>query len=142
MRPLPDIALAIPQSTHAARTSANNIQIRSRIQSPKRKFFQRIAKFFLNNEIQNAASAATLTSLLAASAAPALIDRGRSVSFRELADESSRVAQGLRALEVHAGDRVALWLPNVPAWLAAFFACARIGAIAVAVNTRFRSAEL
>jgi fatty-acyl-CoA synthase len=43
---------------------------------------------------------------------------------------------------VRAGDRVALWLPNVPAWLAAFFACARIGAIAVSVNTRFRSGEL
>ena len=43
---------------------------------------------------------------------------------------------------MHAGDRVALWLPNVPAWLVAFFACARLGAIAVAVNTRFRSSEL
>jgi fatty-acyl-CoA synthase len=35
-----------------------------------------------------------------------------------------------------------LWLPNVPAWLAVFFACARLGAIAVSVNTRFRSHEV
>ena len=41
-----------------------------------------------------------------------------------------------------AGDRVALWLPNMPAWLALFFACARLGAIAVSVNTRFRSHEV
>src|SRR5262249_23814287 len=28
------------------------------------------------------------------------------------------------------GDRVALWLPNTPAWLALYFACAWLGAIA------------
>jgi fatty-acyl-CoA synthase len=106
------------------------------------RFFPRIANFFLSNEIPNAVSEATLTSLLRSDAAPALIDRGHPVSFRALAEESCRVAQGLRTLGVRAGDRVALWLPNVPAWLAAFFACTRLGAIAVAVNTRFRSAEL
>ncbi len=87
----------------------------------------------------------TLHALLAQrinNAAPALIDRGRPVSYRELADESRRVAQGLRKLGVRAGDCVALWLPNLPAWLAAFFACAQLGAIAVSVNTRFRSHEL
>ncbi len=87
----------------------------------------------------------TLTALLearTACAAPMLIDRGRPVSHQSLADEASRVAWGLRALGVRAGDRVALWLPNVTAWLAVFFACARLGAIAVSVNTRFRSHEL
>ena len=29
-----------------------------------------------------------------------------------------------------------------PAWLALYLACARLGAIAVAVNTRFRSSEI
>jgi fatty-acyl-CoA synthase len=76
------------------------------------------------------------------SATPALIERGRPVSRRELADESRRVAQGLRQIGVGPGDRVALWLPNVPAWLATFLACAQLGAIAVSVNTRFRSQEL
>ncbi|MGH8764109.1 MAG: AMP-binding protein, partial [Burkholderiales bacterium] len=85
---------------------------------------------------------ATLSSLLDAGTAPALLDRGRPVSFHALADESCRIAQGLHALGVRAGDRVALWLPNLPAWLAVFFACARLGAIAVAVNTRFRGGEL
>jgi fatty-acyl-CoA synthase len=87
----------------------------------------------------------TLPALLAQrvnSVTPALIERGRPVSFRELAEESRRVAQGLRRLGVQPGDCVALWLPNVPAWLAAFFACAQLGAIAVSVNTRFRSHEL
>lgn len=60
----------------------------------------------------------------------------------QLQDESLRLAQGLRGLGVVAGDRVGLWLPNIPAWLALFFACARIGAIAVSVNTRFRAQEV
>lgn len=87
----------------------------------------------------------TLPALLAQrvnTAAPALIDRGRPVSFGELAAESRRAARGLRQLGVRAGDCVALWLPNVPAWLASFLACAQLGAIAVSVNTRFRSHEL
>src|SRR6516162_6265613 len=57
-------------------------------------------------------------------------------------DESRRIAQGLADFGIGKGDRVALWLPNTPAWLALYFACARLGAIAVAVNTRFRSAEI
>ncbi len=76
------------------------------------------------------------------SVTPALIERGRPVSFRDLAEESRRVAQGLRGAGVQAGDCVALWLPNVPAWLATFLACAQLGAIAVSVNTRFRGHEL
>ena len=87
----------------------------------------------------------TLPALLAQRinySAPALYDRGRPVPYRELADASRRLAQGLRKLGVRAGDCVALWLPNLPAWLSTFFACAQLGAIAVSVNTRFRSHEL
>ena len=72
----------------------------------------------------------------------ALIDRERPVSFAQLLEESRRLATGLQKLEVEPGDRVALWLPNIPAWIASLFACARLGAIAVAVNTRFKSGEI
>jgi fatty-acyl-CoA synthase len=75
-------------------------------------------------------------------AAPALFDRDRPVTYAALADEAARLATGLRSLGVGAGDRVALWLPNLPAWLTTFFACGRLGAIAVAVNTRFRGHEV
>ena len=67
---------------------------------------------------------------------------GQSWTAGRLAEESRRLAAGLASLGVAAGDRVALWLPNIPAWLSFFFACARLGAIAVSVNTRFRSHEL
>lgn len=73
---------------------------------------------------------------------PALAYGAGTVTAGALAREADRIAGGLRALGVGAGDRVALWLPNVPAWLAIFFACARLGAIAVAVNTRFGAHEV
>ncbi|HEX2829833.1 MAG TPA: AMP-binding protein [Burkholderiales bacterium] len=72
----------------------------------------------------------------------ALIDRERRVTYAELDAESRRVASGLIEVGIREGDRVALWLPNNTAWLACFFACAHVGAIALAVNTRFRSGEL
>ncbi len=87
----------------------------------------------------------TLTQLLTnrvAAGGVALIDRDQPVTAAALDDESRRVAQGLYDLGVREGDRVAIWLPNVSAWLACFFACARLGAITVAVNTRFRSSEI
>ena len=71
-----------------------------------------------------------------------LIDRDVPVSYVALDQESRRVARALGELGVKHGDRVAIWLPNVTAWLSCFFACARLGAIAVALNTRFRSSEV
>jgi fatty-acyl-CoA synthase len=72
----------------------------------------------------------------------ALLDRDRPVTYATLAGEAVRLAAGLHSIGIGAGDRVALWLPNLPAWLATFFACGRLGAIAVSVNTRFRSHEV
>ena len=40
------------------------------------------------------------------------------------------------------GQRVAIWLPNCAAWVESFLACARLGALALAVNTRFRALEV
>jgi fatty-acyl-CoA synthase len=73
---------------------------------------------------------------------PALFDRDRPIAYAALADEAARVAAGLHSIGIAEGDRVALWLPNLPAWLATFFACARLGAIAVSVNTRYKSHEV
>jgi fatty-acyl-CoA synthase len=86
-----------------------------------------------------------LSLLLAARAelaSPALIERDRPVAYAALDEEAKRVAAGFARLGIGRGDRVALWLPNVPAWLACFFACARLGAVAISVNTRFRSHEV
>jgi fatty-acyl-CoA synthase len=74
--------------------------------------------------------------------APAFLHGERTLSFAELLDCSARAAQGLADLGVGPGDRVALWLPNVPAYPILYFACVRLGAIAVAVNTRYRAVEV
>ena len=92
-------------------------------------------------------SADTLTRFIdglagSAGEATAIDYEGRAISFAELAEGSRRVAAGLADLGVGAGDRVAVWLPNVPAWLELLFACARLRAIALAVNTRFRASEV
>ena len=47
----------------------------------------------------------------------------------ELRAEVARIAGGLRALGVGPGDRVVAYLPNIPEAVAAFLACASIGAI-------------
>jgi fatty-acyl-CoA synthase len=89
----------------------------------------------------------TITGLLAAQAArrpdaPAVFYGERTITFAELDGMGRRTAQGLHQLGVKAGDRVGLWLPNSPAYLALLVACARLGAVATAINTRFRSVEV
>lgn len=74
--------------------------------------------------------------------APAIVSGDSSVSYTELAALSRRLAGGLARLGIGRGDRVAFWLPNVPTYLALFIACGRLGAIAMAVNTRFKAHEV
>src|SRR5882757_10924969 len=74
--------------------------------------------------------------------APAFLHGDRALSFAELHEQALRAAQGLADLGVVPGDRVALWLPNMPAYPVLYFACTRLGAVAVAVNTRYRAVEV
>jgi acetyl-CoA synthetase len=52
----------------------------------------------------------------------------RRVTYKELLDETCRVANLLRELGVRKGDRVAIYMGMVPETIAAMLACARIGA--------------
>jgi acetoacetyl-CoA synthetase len=51
------------------------------------------------------------------------------VTWGELRDLTTRIQSGLRALGVQRGDRVVAYMPNVPETLAAFLACAGLGAV-------------
>jgi len=51
------------------------------------------------------------------------------MTWGELRSLTERIAGGLRALGVGPGDRVVAYLPNIPEAMAAFFACASIGAV-------------
>ena len=79
---------------------------------------------------------------LAGGSRAALIHHDRTITARELAERAARVAGGLAATGIGAGDRVAVWLPNRPEWLELHVALARLGALTVAVNTRFRAHEV
>jgi acyl-CoA synthetase (AMP-forming)/AMP-acid ligase II len=63
-------------------------------------------------------------------------------TYRRLAEESGRVARGLAASSVKAGDRVVLHMMNRPEMLVAYYACFRLGAIAAPLRTAFKFAEL
>lgn len=51
------------------------------------------------------------------------------LTFRQVADQSSQFADGLRKLGVKKGDRVLLIIPPEPAWWVAFMGLLKIGAI-------------
>jgi acetyl-CoA synthetase len=52
----------------------------------------------------------------------------KTITYLQLAQEVSRFANVLKSLNVQTGDRVALYMPLVPALAVAMLACARIGA--------------
>ncbi len=73
---------------------------------------------------------------------PAIIFEGCATTYRELNAAVDRVARGLVALGVEEGERVALFLPNIPAFPIAYLATQKLGAIAVAVNAMLTAEEL
>jgi len=75
-------------------------------------------------------------------ACEAIVAAGRRITYADFAREAERMARGLLAAGVGKNDKVALWLPNRPAWLFVQYACAMIGAVLVALNTRYKAHEL
>ncbi|MGA2843338.1 MAG: AMP-binding protein [Steroidobacteraceae bacterium] len=73
---------------------------------------------------------------------PAVSDAAGTLNRSAFQDRVLRVAAGLGTAGAGPGARVALWLPNGSDYLAAIFACARLGALAIHINTRFRAAEV
>jgi len=69
-------------------------------------------------------------------------DRGTRVTYGELRERVDRVAAGLQALGVGAGDVVTIQLPNWAEFAYVFFACERIGAVANQIGPDFRSREV
>jgi long-chain acyl-CoA synthetase len=75
------------------------------------------------------------------SARPAIVE-DRTITYAELDGIVRAMGSGFVAHGISAGDRVALFLGNCWEFLAAVFACSRIGAVAVPIGTRQRRAEL
>src|SRR3954471_21509354 len=64
------------------------------------------------------------------------------VSYADLARRGQAAAAVLRDLGVGRGDRVAVFLPNGLAWVDLLLGAARLGAVVVGVNTRYRTDDL
>ncbi|SFJ16519.1 class I adenylate-forming enzyme family protein [Thermoflavimicrobium dichotomicum] len=73
----------------------------------------------------------------------ALVMNGRRITYLQLWEKAERMAGNLYVFYgVRKGDRIALLLSNSLEFVYAIFACARLGAIAVTLNTRLKEDEL
>jgi long-chain acyl-CoA synthetase len=72
----------------------------------------------------------------------ALIFRNNRITYAELHNSTERFATALSRLGVTRGGRVAIYLPNLPQTVIAYFATLRLGAIAVMTNPLYTSREI
>ncbi|WP_040227309.1 class I adenylate-forming enzyme family protein [Bhargavaea cecembensis] len=72
----------------------------------------------------------------------AVVGMGRRVTWKELDRETDRLAGALKERGIGEGDKVALFMPNVPEFVTAYFAVQRVGAIVVPLNVKLAGAEL
>jgi fatty-acyl-CoA synthase len=68
--------------------------------------------------------------------------QGYRATYRELWNETTRLARALMALGIAPGDRVGIWSPNRFEWVVTQYATARMGAILVNINPAYRASEL
>ena len=71
-----------------------------------------------------------------------LVFQDQRYSFGDMQVEVDRAAKGLMTQGVVSGDHVALWLNNCAEWIFISVALAKIGAVQVPINTRFRTTDL
>ncbi len=63
-------------------------------------------------------------------------------TYSQFRDDVDTFARSLIALGVKPGDKVAVWLTNLPQWFIAFWATVKIGAVLVTVNTAYKIHEI
>jgi acyl-CoA synthetase (AMP-forming)/AMP-acid ligase II len=72
----------------------------------------------------------------------AFVFENGAVTFNQLKQTSDIIARGFLGLGVGKGDKAAIWMAGYAEWAFVYFALARIGAIMVPVNTRYRPEEI
>lgn len=72
----------------------------------------------------------------------ALVFMGKKLSYRKLKRLTDRFATALTDLDVKSGDRIALFLPNCPQYLIAFYGTLKTGAIVVPNNPLLSEEDL
>lgn len=69
-------------------------------------------------------------------------DRNLRFTYGQLNERVDNLAKGFLEIGVEKGSHVGIWATNVPDWLTILYACAKIGAICVTVNTSYKQSEL
>jgi acyl-CoA synthetase (AMP-forming)/AMP-acid ligase II len=71
----------------------------------------------------------------------AIEDGDVTLTFAELAEAGMRAARAFVAAGITAGDRVAIWAPNIHEWILAAIGLQSAGGVLVPLNTRLKGAE-
>ncbi len=72
----------------------------------------------------------------------AIVFKGERVTYRALKARADDFARGLLALGLGPGDHVVLWMPNCVEWNVANLGIAKIGAVTVTCNSRYKALEV
>jgi long-chain acyl-CoA synthetase len=72
----------------------------------------------------------------------AIIYFDKGITYRELDQASDRFAAALAALEVKKGDKVAIFLPNIPQFIISYYGTLRLGAIETAISPLYKEREV
>src|SRR5262245_66522223 len=72
----------------------------------------------------------------------AVVFRGQRVTYRDLKRRADDFARGLLAIGLGPGDHVVLWMPNSVEWAVANLGIAKIGAVTVTCNSRYKAIEV
>ncbi len=73
---------------------------------------------------------------------PCIVVERHTITYAKLAGAAAGWAARFQALGVQRGDRIALALPNTPAFIAAYFGAQLAGAAVVLINPQYRHTEL
>jgi len=73
---------------------------------------------------------------------PCSIFKGAVITYREMSELTDRLAAGLVARGVSKGDRVAIFMPNSPQFVIAFYAILKAGGVVVATNPLYTHREI
>ncbi len=74
--------------------------------------------------------------------APLLGEQHQAITYRELDRLVNRFAAGLQELGLQPGERVAIYLPNCPQYVIAYYGALRAGAVVVPCNPLYVAREL
>jgi long-chain acyl-CoA synthetase len=73
---------------------------------------------------------------------PCTIFKGAKITYKEMDEITDRLAAGLMDLGVKKGDRVGIFMPNIPQFVMAYFAILKAGAVVVATNPLYSAREI